>query len=529
MTTAGASLLAPAQVKQLTDARAFHLWIQNCTFRLLPRPRVTRVTHPVPSLTSSPHRITPVASRPGNSQKTRKAIRELCRACLLQPAPMHGQPAALRAARGPQATQPGADPWQAQGHNSRAFDPRLIHALKRAKHWKKVRQLITQARDADAVELCTALHAAQNLLGPSVLRLSSADERVLCKFVNATLWRILKRTDELPQAKRGQALANTLTSLARLHIRPSSTKLGRLAAEALTCVPRASKQSVANTLMALALLDATDAEAGDLLEALAGRALQLVRAPSCVFLIESIRCQRSAAGARPLSPAPCRWNGMRTIVRLRRGPRASKQPVASPLMAPASRALSSERAPRQCVSHPRARVSATLTRVQVERFSFEEFSHVAWALARLRSERADPAPFLFTGLTTWPRLLKGAAQDPAAMRGTLPKNLAQLAFGYAKARDDVSVDADTTLDETLLTFVAALPSVLLVAPRLSPQGLAMVRPEVWRPARTRMPPSLIVSGAARIMDSHSLTHSHSHSRTTRAAGAVGVCQARRAS
>lgn len=159
----------------------------------------------------------------------------------------------------------------------RRFNPKLIKKIKRARNWRDIRRLITAARDADAVELATALHATQNTLGLAVLQLPDNDARKLCNFVDATLWRLHKQMPHQELGKRSHTLANTLTSLARLHIRPSPERLARLCDEALRTVPKATKQSVANTLMALALLQARDEEAGPLMQALTACAGAMVR------------------------------------------------------------------------------------------------------------------------------------------------------------------------------------------------------------------------------------------------------------
>lgn len=129
--------------------------------------------------------------------------------------------------------------------------------------------------------------------------------------------------------------------------------------------------------------------------------------------------------------------------------------------------------------------------MQLPYFTFEEYSQIVWALAKLDSPLVRGDAFLYHGLAHWPlRLEEAQNRDKRDLPRALGKNIAQLAFGYAKACHEKLPEepSEAPASETLLAFTAALPIILKAVPQLAPQGLALL---VWAFARMGAPPKIM--------------------------------------
>jgi hypothetical protein len=358
-----------------------------------------------------------------------------------------------------------------------------VNSLKKSTTWKALQKLILSADSPDAVELCTALHRTQNILGMSVLSLPVDEAEDLRSFVSHTLQELLEQTGGQPAAKCSQTMANALTSLCRLHYRPAEPMMRRMCDITLSCVPCATKQAIANTCMALALLQVSEEEAGDLTMALADRALELVcptihnATPKCTQVVPISHHERLLPSGRAImtimtraalkrQPAACRG----AALRVKRSRRLAH--VLSLLIVHGS--------------HARA--------VQLGAFQFEETCQVLWAFARLDSTRMLTTPLLHAALAFWPPQLHAACSNPHLHRRPSAKNLAQLAFAYAKPRSEYipaklqTEGALPNLDDATLAFTVALPDIVACVPQLSPQGLAVM---LWAYAKLDTAPRIM--------------------------------------
>jgi hypothetical protein len=118
------------------------------------------------------------------------------------------------------------------------------------------------------VDLCTALHCAQNILGTGVRSIPKDEADQLRSFVKTTLLLMLESSSSQPLTKGAQTIANALTSLARLHIRPTEAIMTALCARAMRCCTAATPQALANTAMGLALLRVQPGEEAGLIDAI---------------------------------------------------------------------------------------------------------------------------------------------------------------------------------------------------------------------------------------------------------------------
>lgn len=95
--------------------------------------------------------------------------------------------------------------------------------------------------------------------------------------MKTTLVLMLDRSSTQPLNKGSQTIANALTSLARLHIRPSESIMMALCSRALRCCSAATPQALANTAMGLALIRVQPAEEAGLVDAIVRLSLERVR------------------------------------------------------------------------------------------------------------------------------------------------------------------------------------------------------------------------------------------------------------
>lgn len=158
------------------------------------------------------------------------------------------------------------------------YDPTLVRKLRRAASWREVRTILSSAGSVpDAVDLCTALHCTQNILGKEVQSMPEEEAEQLRGFVKTTLVLMLDRSSTQPLGKGAQTMANALTSLARLHIRPQRAIMAGLCSRAMRCCSEATPQALANTAMGLALLRVQPAEEAGLIDAVIQLSYEKVR------------------------------------------------------------------------------------------------------------------------------------------------------------------------------------------------------------------------------------------------------------
>ena len=157
------------------------------------------------------------------------------------------------------------------------YDGVIIAAIKRARTWQDVLTVTKRPGTRDAVDLCTALHRCQDILGRSVTQLPREEAQQLRKFVAFTIGEILELTTLQTELKRAHTMSNLLLALARLHYRPATDTVVAMCDVAYECLPAATPQAAANLALALALLDATDHETTALLPTLSARCVDLVR------------------------------------------------------------------------------------------------------------------------------------------------------------------------------------------------------------------------------------------------------------
>eukprot|EP00892_Ulva_mutabilis_P011249 jgi/Ulvmu1/8497/UM044_0031.1 len=284
-----------------------------------------------------------------------------------------------------------------------------VRQLKSATAWTQLPIILnTASPPPDIIDLATALHTAQNILGRGVRRLPPPEADALREFVRVTLLAILDLAPSQPLAKGSHTMSTTLMSLARLHHRPNQQIMARLCSRADECLPAANTQCVANTALALALLHVAPAEEGGLLEGLIDRAQDMM-----------------------------------------------------------------------------------------PHFRLEETAQLLWALASLDAPPARCAPLFDAALDHWPSQLRAAVAAGSggggrsrSRRGAahLPKNVSQLAFAYAKsAREYVPEATGGSGEPAALAWAEALPAVLALVPRFTPQGLTLV---LWTYAKLRAAPRL---------------------------------------
>lgn len=152
-----------------------------------------------------------------------------------------------------------------------------IRQLKSATSWTDLPAILNSASPPpDVIDLATALHSAQNILGRRVRTLPPKEADALRAFVRDTLLAILDLVPSQPLGKGSHTMSSTLMSLARLHQRPNQATMARLCDRAAECLPAANTQCIANTALALALLRASPAEERGLLDAVITRAEELV-------------------------------------------------------------------------------------------------------------------------------------------------------------------------------------------------------------------------------------------------------------
>ena len=133
--------------------------------------------------------------------------------------------------------------------------------------------------------------------------------------------------------------------------------------------------------------------------------------------------------------------------------------------------------------------------LQIPYFRLEETAQLLWALASLDASPARSAIIFDAALDHWPTQLRTAASTAPAAGGSrsrraahLPKNVSQLAFAYAKvAREYVPEGSGGGGEPAALAWREALPAVLVLVPRFTPQGLTLV---LWTYAKLHAAPRL---------------------------------------
>jgi hypothetical protein len=202
-----------------------------------------------------------------------------------------GEPRFLaRAERAQAEARMGDQPataWHAPAAPQHQYDPSVLRKLRKARSWKELRTVLQTANSPpDAVDLCTALHCAQNLLGVSARTLPVEESEQLRHFVRSTVLLMLERCSSQHPQKGSQTISNALTSLARLHYRPNSATMAALCARALHCIADATPQALANTALGLALLRVQPEEEAGLLDMLMRESLAKARLSSARVLPE---------------------------------------------------------------------------------------------------------------------------------------------------------------------------------------------------------------------------------------------------
>jgi hypothetical protein len=153
----------------------------------------------------------------------------------------------------------------------------MVSKIKVCKNWEDILHMVHTEGLADGVDLSTALHRLQHLVGEAVFSLPADDLEALKVGVQDILQRLLEAMKHQGAVKRQQTISMTLLSLARLHFSPDARSMAILCDIGLSCALRYTPQAIANTMCALVLLDAAEAEGAELLDVLTDRALTRVR------------------------------------------------------------------------------------------------------------------------------------------------------------------------------------------------------------------------------------------------------------